>query len=151
MGASSEAQEALISDFFALKPAALLRGQEVVAALHSRGVVTFLPALNIYAVTGYKAVTDVARRTTEFSSRNVTGRVVSDTYPRALLNADGRDHARHKAFVSRAFAPAVVNARESTIRELVNEVIDGFIDKGHFALVEEFALRFPVITIASLL
>jgi len=144
-------RNALIADFFRLRPAALLRGQEAIAALNEQGSVAYVPSLNIYAVTGYKAVSDVARRTAEFSSRNVTGRVVSDNYPRALLNADGKEHARHKAFVSRAFAPAVVNEREPVIRALVDSVIDSFIDAGHFALVEQFALRFPVVTIASLL
>jgi len=145
------ADHQLISDFLALKPEALQQGHEAILKIRETGSVSFLPQLNMYAVTGYKAVCDVARRTTEFSSRYVSGFRPEDEREYALLSADGKAHARQKGLVSRAFAPTIVKSREPIIRDLVDLAIDQFIDNGRFELVGDFALRFPVYTIAAYL
>jgi cytochrome P450 len=141
----------IVKDFFGLDPDTLRRGSEVIKTLNRAGSVSYIPELNFYAVTGYDAVCNVARRPKEFSSHNVTGRVVKDGYPHALLNADPPEHTRQKMFVAKAFAPNVVRQREERMRELVNEVIDDFMDKGRFRVVQDFAFLFPVVTSAELL
>ena len=72
---TDDSHHQLINDFLQLKPEALTRGTEAIQALNSIAPVVYLPKLNIYAVTGYESVCDVARRTQDFSNRYATGQI----------------------------------------------------------------------------
>jgi cytochrome P450 len=57
------------------------------------------------------------------------------------------DPPRHTAIrrpLTTALLPAAIDARESAIRELAKELIDGFADRGECEFVSEFAQVFPV-------
>jgi len=65
-----------------------------------------------------------------------------------LLTADQPVHTRFRKLVNLAFSMPKVNKLEDSMREMSNELIDGFIDKGECEFVEEYAVPMPVRTIA---
>ncbi len=69
----------------------------------------------------------------------------------ALLSADPPEHSRHKRLAGRPFSPKALRPREDNIRSIADRLIDGFIEDGRIEFVSQFALKFPVVTIAALL
>ncbi|MEH6789782.1 cytochrome P450 [Parasphingorhabdus sp.] len=65
-----------------------------------------------------------------------------------LLTADQPVHTRFRKLVNLAFSMPKVNKLEDSMREMSNELIDNFIDKGACEFVEEYAIPMPVRTIA---
>jgi len=66
-----------------------------------------------------------------------------------LLTADQPVHTRFRKLVNLAFSMPKVNKLEDGIRAMSNQLIDGFIDKGHCEFVDEYAVPMPVKTIAD--
>lgn len=145
--------------------------------LRAQAPVTHNEALNAYVVTRYTDVLDVLRDTATFSSamasgpNSVTGlakKLLADpTTPErlraqaerrlelsespVLLFTDPPLHKRQRQLVSAAFSPKRVKQLEPEVRRLVDELIDGFIDKGEIDLVPEFAIPLPMTVIATML
>ena len=140
---------AIVRDFFLLKREALDQGVEAFRALHAIAPVALVEPLNLYVVTGYDALKEVTLRTDDFSSRAVTGE--DGAMRPALLSADPPAHSRHKRLAGRAFSPAALRPREDDIRSIADRLIDEFIEDGRVEFVSQFALKFPVVTIAALL
>lgn len=139
----------LIRGFFGLDPEALDRSTEVFRALHAQCPVARVEDVGIYVATGYDTVREVASRTDDFSSRAVSGH--EGGLNQTLLSADPPDHARHKKLAGRPFTAAALAPREPTIRSIADRLIDEFIDDGRVEFVSQFALTFPVVTIAAML
>jgi cytochrome P450 len=57
---------------------------------------------------------------------------------RAIINIDPPEHTVHRKNTQKAFTRPLVAASEPMIRELANELIDGFIDRGECDLVADF-------------
>ncbi len=66
-----------------------------------------------------------------------------------LLTADQPRHTRFRKLVNLAFSMPKVNKLEDNMREMSNELIDTFIDKGECEFVSEYAVPMPVRTIAG--
>ncbi len=144
----SDAAE-VVRDFFLLKPDALDRSIEAFRALNAVAPVALVEPLNLYVVTGYDALKEVTTRTEDFSSRAVSGH--EGALKAALLSADPPEHSRHKRLAGRPFSPKALRPREDNIRSIADRLIDGFIEDGRIEFVSQFALKFPVVTIAALL
>jgi cytochrome P450 len=70
---------------------------------------------------------------------------------RVLLNADPPDHARQRKLVNRAFTPPKVKGLEPRIREVANQLVDAFAERGEVELVHEFGVLLPLTIIAECL
>ncbi len=122
------------------------------------------PTTGMYLVSNYKLVCDVVRNPTLFSNkfglslRNddsphqkklreiaATGYEAVDT----MLTADPPEHTRYRKLVNKAFSPKRVAEMDKGIEKIVNEIIDGFIDKGEVELLSEFGQLLPLIVIAE--
>jgi cytochrome P450 len=70
---------------------------------------------------------------------------------RVLLSADPPDHVRQRKLVNRAFTPPKVAALEPRIREVADELVDGFVGAGRAELVHDFGVPLPLTIIAECL
>ncbi|MFC4494227.1 cytochrome P450 [Streptomyces ovatisporus] len=68
-----------------------------------------------------------------------------------LLNIDPPDHTRLRRLVSKAFTPARVAEFEPRVRELTDQLIDGFAGRGEADLIHEFAFPLPIYAICDML
>ncbi|GGC18737.1 putative cytochrome P450 142 [Novosphingobium marinum] len=118
----------------------------------------------IYIVTSASAVSDVARRMDDFSSQFSHLLMAGNAHPEVeeilkqeelgtglLLSTDDPDHKRFRAQVNAAFATGRVANMAPDIEVLVDELIDGFIEKGHCNFTDEFAVLLPTYIIADIL
>jgi cytochrome P450 len=67
----------------------------------------------------------------------------------ALQRADPPEHQKYRKIVLRALNPGRVASLAPRMRELANQLIDGFIDRGGCDFLNGFALPFPGILIAE--
>ena len=68
-----------------------------------------------------------------------------------ILSNDPPDHTRHKRLINRFFTPRHVAALEPRVREITNEIIDAFIDRGEVEFVTEFAHMLPRLVVGELI
>ena len=62
-----------------------------------------------------------------------------------LVTTDGDVHRRYRSSVDKAFGPAAVRQLEPVIKQVVDELIDQFIDLGQVDIYNEFCLKLPLI------
>jgi cytochrome P450 len=70
---------------------------------------------------------------------------------RTMLDSDPPTQAKHKSFVMKYFNQGLFNRNQQAMREIVDELIDGFIDDGRCDFVSQFADQLPGLAIAHLL
>jgi cytochrome P450 len=68
-----------------------------------------------------------------------------------LVSVDPPEHIFDRRLINQAFSPKSLLAMEDEIAELINRLIDDFVDKGEGDLMELFAVPVPLIVIARLL
>jgi cytochrome P450 len=94
--------------------------------------------------TRYEQVLEVAQRSDVFYSKAydpITGEEAAFVLvPQAI---DGPRHAKWRRLTGKVFSPGNMTKLDDSIRARVNELIDGFIDRGHCDFIHEFSLRFP--------
>src|SRR5262249_13984123 len=66
-----------------------------------------------------------------------------------LVSADPPVHGQSRALVDKVFTPAFVKGKEPYLAKLVDELIDGFIDRGRVDFLNEFAIKLPMFVIAD--
>ncbi|MTV27511.1 cytochrome P450 [Nitriliruptoraceae bacterium ZYF776] len=126
------------------------------AQLREAGV-RYAPELDAYVVSRYEDVVRVLRDHGTFSSVGALGRPPRDPDASGpndsplLLLSDQPDHARFRAIVNRAFTPARVRAWEPAIRQLCDDLIDGFVDEEHVEFVAAFSGTLPIAVITNVL
>ncbi len=102
-------------------------------------------------VFGYDEVVQVLRDSETYSSTVYEG-VMGLVMGRTILQMDEPDHRLHRALVSPTFRSKILQRwEEGLVRCVVDELIDGFIDRGHADLVQEVTFNFPVQVIARIL
>ncbi len=88
------------------------------------------------------AVEYVLQHPEEFSSAMETVDL-GQSVPLIPLQVDPPDHRNYRRLLDPIFAPRQMNALEPDIARLVNERIDGFIDRGECDFAEELAVPLP--------
>lgn len=117
--------------------------QEKAAELAAKGPVVYSTAHGgHWIVTRYKEAHEVLRNPETFSS-----------YPNNLVNAgDGKflpleldppEHTAYRVALQPLFSPNRMKALTDRIRAVVNELIDGFADKGETEFISSFAHELP--------
>lgn len=140
--------------------------------LRAKGPITRLPHRNVVAVTGHEEAQVILNDAATFSSANgVSGPIPDLPFTpegddiRAQLDAhreemlaygsivtmDAPQHARSRSLLMRLFTPSRLKANEEYMWNLAHRQIDGFIDKGRFELIKEYASPYAMLVIADLL
>ncbi|NMO91604.1 cytochrome P450 [Actinomycetospora sp. TBRC 11914] len=141
-----EVPEHLVVDFDVYDPELTMpfdRMQEEVARLAALGPVVYSTAHGgHWVVTHYDEVHRILRDPVTFSS-----------YPNNLVDAGGGkflpieydppEHTAYRKALQPLFNPSRMRALEDRIREIVNDLVDGFATKGSAEYVAEFAHELP--------
>jgi cytochrome P450 len=103
------------------------------------------------SVFGFDETVQVLRDNETFSSSVYEG-IMGLVMGKTILQMDEPEHRLHRAMVSPTFRSKVLEKWEDgLVRTVVNELIDGFIDRGRADLVREVTFNFPVQVIAQIL
>jgi cytochrome P450 len=81
----------------------------------------------------------LSKRPKEFLNRTSSGGPIR----LPALDYEGEEHARHRRLLDPMFGPKTVVQWEDQIAAICDEVIDGFIDRGHCDFTNEFAFTVP--------
>ncbi len=102
-------------------------------------------------VFGFDESVQVLRDNETFSSTVYEG-VMGAVMGKTILQMDEPEHRLHRALVSPTFRSKVLEQWEGDlVQRVVNELIDGFADRGTADLVQELTFNFPVQVIARIL
>lgn len=125
---------------------------------HANSPVVEMPGNGMKVIMSYAMCSEAAGRPEDFSNAftkvlsgalsedpEVSG-ILADGWPQidTLLTADPPVHTRFRKLLNLAFSMPRVNALEAGIRQKINTLIDGFIDKGECEFVSEFSVPLPV-------
>jgi len=68
---------------------------------------------------------------------------IGQEHPLIPLQVDPPEHAKYRRMLDPEFSPLKMRALEPDVRALVNQIIDGFVDRGSCDFHEEFATPLP--------
>ena len=117
----------------------------------------------LFLVTHYDLVIEILKDTKVFSSNFSTllagikendqelQKISDQGWPQmnTLLTADPPEHERFRSLVNKAFTSSRINKMRDLIEQIVDELIDSFIDRGKCEFVSEFAVPLPLKVIAQ--
>jgi len=84
-----------------------------------------------------------ALRHPEIFSSNMDAVDLKNKRPMIPLQIDPPDHKKFRKLLDPIFAPRKMAAMEDEVAELVNHLIDGFIDDGEVDFAQRFSIPFP--------
>jgi cytochrome P450 len=121
-----------------------------------------LPGTNIFFVSRYDDVRQALKRTGEFSNEFAEELNVPIKNPQAqaiyeqgwqtadtLLTLDPPRHKVYRSLLNKVFSNKRVEGMHDYMVQIVNELIDGWIDDGEVDLLERFCVPFPIWVIAD--
>jgi cytochrome P450 len=100
-------------------------------------------------LTRYEDVCWALKHPEYFSSAGVVQ--VGNEVPLIPLSVDPPEHAKYRRLLDPQFSPKKMTELEPEMRKLVNEVIDGFVDRGRIDFHEEYATPLPSTFFLSLM
>jgi cytochrome P450 len=86
---------------------------------------------------------DYALRHTEIFSSNVDAVDLKNKRPMIPLQIDPPEHKKFRKLLDPIFAPRKMAAMDEQVADLVNHLIDGFIERGEVDFAKEFSVPFP--------
>jgi cytochrome P450 len=105
-----------------------------------------------YTVYPFDLVSQVLRDNTTYSNvsiRDTMGMVMGD---KVLVGLDEPEHKRQRGLVAGAFrSKALARWEDTLVRQVVNDMVDRFADRGRAELVRELTFVYPVQIIAEIL
>jgi cytochrome P450 len=94
---------------------------------------------------------EMALKHTELFSSNMDAIDLGNLRPLIPLQIDPPEHAKYRRILDPLFTPREMARREPRVTELVNEIIDGFADRGECDFHAEFAVPLPCTVFLQLL
>jgi cytochrome P450 len=94
---------------------------------------------------------EMALKHTELFSSNMDAIDLGNVRPLIPLQIDPPEHAKYRRILDPLFTPREMARREPRVTELVNEMIDGFADRGECDFHAEFAVPLPCTVFLQLL
>lgn len=70
--------------------------------------------------------------------------LIGESFRMIPLSIDPPEHGKYRVMLNPWFSPKAVNALEAQIRTVIDELIDGFVDKGGCDAAYDFARIYPV-------
>ena len=104
---------------------------------------------DLWAAVHHADVIEIERDDATFSSHGY--RSIPSPGEADMIALDDPLHAEQRRLVARRFTPPAVRSLEPYIRDLVDELIDGFLDKGEFDVVADLAAALPARLTSTLL
>ncbi len=125
---------------------------------HANSPVAELPGTGMKIIMSYEMCAEATSRVDEFSNNftsalsgamsldDEVAAILGQGWPQVdtLLTADPPVHTRFRKLVNLAFSMPRVNALEVGIRTKINDLIDGFIERGECEFVADFCVPLPV-------
>src|SRR5919199_1110057 len=122
-----------------------------------------MPGAKLFLVTRYDLVMEILKNAEVFSSNFSSllagkeeqdpeiQKIESQGWPQVntLLTADPPEHERFRVLVNKAFTTSRVKKMQNYMEQIVDELIDRFIDKGECEFINELAVPLPVKVIAA--
>ena len=93
-------------------------------------------------VSTWELVDEVLHKPELFSSALTSG-VLKNERPLIPLQVDPPAHGKFRKILDPLFAPKRMTALEASIATLVNQLIDGFVDRDEIDFAKEFSVPFP--------
>ncbi len=99
-----------------------------------------------WVVTRYEDIREVYQNDALYSTADVANfqALVGETFRMIPLAIDPPDHGKYRLLLNPWFSPKAITALEASIRATINELIDGFIDKGACDVAYDFGRIYPV-------
>jgi cytochrome P450 len=94
---------------------------------------------------------EMALKRTDVFSSNMDAVDLGNVRPLIPLQVDPPEHAKYRRILDPLFTPREMAAREPAVTALVNEMIDGFADRGECDFHAEFAVPLPCTVFLQLL
>lgn len=158
-----------LADFNPLDPETLECPYPFYEALHAEAPVHPIPEMGLVVVSTFDLIREVVHDPATYSSAMPTGPVDLPGIGRepedaelaelraktarsgapTLLAADPPWHARYRSLVNKALSARRVAGMEGYVREIVTDLIDGFIDDGKVDFTSQFADELPMAVIAD--
>jgi cytochrome P450 len=108
-------------------------------------------AAGAFTVFRYDDVSHVLRDNHSFSNK-ILAEAMSVMGEKLMLGMDLPEHRVHRSLVATAFRPStIVRWEESLVTNVVDELIDAFVDRHEAELVREFTFLFPTQVVAGVL
>ena len=158
-----------LADFNPLDPETLECPYPFYEALHAEAPVHPIPEMGLVVVSTFDLLREVVHDPATYSSAMPTGpadlpgmgrepedaemaelraKTARSGAP-TLLAADPPWHARYRSLVNKALSARRVAGMEGYVREIVTDLIDGFIDDGKADFTSQFADELPMAVIAD--
>ena len=135
-------------------------------ALREQAPIYREPDFGVFLISRYEDILEVNSQPEVFSSVLVANAPYTDVpapldklaewresqpFGDKILSNDPPDHTRHKRLINRFFTPRHVAALEPRVRQIVNDTIDTFIDRGEVEFVTELAHMIPRLVVGELI
>jgi cytochrome P450 len=94
----------------------------------------------------YEDIREVYQNTERYSSQGIFpfAAMVGESFEAIPIALDPPEHSKYRMLLNPWFSPKAVSALESKIYAIVNELIDGFADKGECDVSYDFGRIYPV-------
>ena len=152
-----------VEDYSFLDPMTNSDPYELYDVLHNQSPVYQIPEVGIYVITKYDDIRMALKDFETFSSdvsvatrgefSNLHQSILIDgggwEHVQTLQRTDPPKHRRYRKLVDRVFTKKRVDELLPHLDEVVNELIDNFIERGSCDFNNEFAMRMPGIIIAE--
>lgn len=158
-----------LADFNPLDPETLECPYPFYEALHAEAPVHPIPEMGLVVVSTFDLLREVVHDPATYSSAMPTGPAdlpgmgrepedaemaelrakTARSGTATLLAADPPWHARYRSLVNKALSARRVAGMEGYVREIVTDLIDGFIDDGKADFTSQFADELPMAVIAD--
>lgn len=90
-----------------------------------------------------RAQIEEAFRNPQVFSSNMAAVDLKNVRPLIPLQIDPPEHKKYRKILDPLFAPRAMALLEGSVTELVNDLIDGFIDDGEVDFAQQFSIPFP--------
>ncbi len=150
------------ADFDFFSPEVIESPFEFYQAVRREAPVYQLPGTNIFMLSRWEDIRKVNRDTQTFSNNfqellkgpepsAEAAAIYASGYeqPPTLLTLDPPEHKVFRSLINKVFSSSRVEKMHDYIQQVVDELIDSFIDKGECEFVQEFATPLPVYVIAD--
>jgi cytochrome P450 len=99
-----------------------------------------------WVVTRYEDIREVYQNDALYSTEGAAGfqRLVGETFRMIPLAVDPPEHGKYRILLNPWFSPKAITEMEPKIRKTINDLIDGFIDKGECDVAYDFGRLYPV-------
>ncbi len=150
------------ADFDFFSPEVIESPFEFYQAVRREAPVYQLPETNIFLLSRWEDIRRVNRDTQTFSNNfqellkgpdpsEEAAAIYAGGYeqPPTLLTLDPPEHKVFRSLINKVFSARRVEKMHDYIQQVVDELIDNFIDRGECEFVQEFATPLPVYVIAD--